>query len=671
MSLDLFIDITNKAKFILEKAEKETGNEIKLREIIEILFGIVSEDTKFKDLDNLYKELISKFINLIYNLFHLDKEERQKIFETDVSCIKYKTISDDINELENAQKFYYFAKNKNINYLCDKIASPKKKRKYTLFQYIDATIGNMIYIPYFENILKYEIYCILMDEYFIPAFKEKLNFNETEINVDEQISFELIIDLLENKKKEEIKVYQTVIILKYESVRESIMNNNIKTINKALENTLLKIKQDKNITKVLLFEKIIVIFNEEIEEFKNSNKKKRKKKNKNKKKAKAFNNNSNEKNNTNVEEKIKTNTKIIIYEYDPKKKLKKKLFPSNEPANNEIQNSNISMNKNEIININKDNKGLNNNKIDNKKYDNEIILNKVNKKEIKFGDNIKIIIKDLLNKILIMDNEDEKFKHGSELKDIVFKLIDEHSRIIEEKTEINRKEIKLLNDNLSKEIDLLNDKINILEKDNMSLKDKIGVLEKDNMSLNNKIDSLEVENSDLSDEIDELKESNENMESKLREIKEILCTIQIRDLSKNFLKSFDKYLTWSDFLNILNDYSKKGEIIINRIKKKFPAFANSKKMDIIKNLILSSFNSLEEGNRFAHSIIMDNFEEDIEDYKKNNNLKSLNSPEIIIFLFGLGIEENYFDDCLKFLRLFFNDKLRLIQKKNYLETYFK
>lgn len=215
MNSDLFIDITKKAKYILEKSEKETGNNIKLREITEIIFDIVSKDTKFKDLDNCYKKLISKFINLIYSLFHLDIEERHKILDTDISFIKYKTICDNISELENAQNFDIFVKNKNVDYLCDKITSPRKKRNYTLLQYIDAKIGNMIPIPYFENILKYEIYCLLMDKYFLPTFKERLNFNETEINVDDQIGFELIIDLLENEKKEEIKVFQTVIILKY------------------------------------------------------------------------------------------------------------------------------------------------------------------------------------------------------------------------------------------------------------------------------------------------------------------------------------------------------------------------------------------------------------------------------------------------------------------------
>lgn len=655
MNSDLFIDITKKAKYILEKDKEETGNEIKLREIIKIIFDIVSEDTKFKDLDNSYKEFISRFINLIDSLFHLEKEERHSILETDVSCIKDKNIYNNIKELEKAQNLELSIENKNLAYLCDKIVSLKKKEKYSLFQYIDAIIGNMIYISYLKNILRYEIYCLLMDKYFIPFFKEGINFNETEINVDEQISFELIIDLLENVKIEEIKLLQTIIILKYESERESIMNCNIDTINKALENTLVKIKQDKTISKAILFEKIIIIFNEEIDELKNKSKKKRKKKNKNKKKTKQFNNN------TNAEEETKSNSKIIIYEYDPKKKVKKRLFPSNESANTEEQKANVPVNNNEIIDINKDNKGLNNNKIDDKAYDNEILLNKNNKKDTKFGDNIKKNIIDLLNKILFMDSEEDKLKHSSEIKDIIFKLIDEHSRLIEEKieNEINllKQNNKFFNDNLSKEIESLKEK-------NISLNDKID-------EMNDKIDELKKENKNLTDEIDELKESSENMEKKLQEIKEVLGTIQISDLSKNFLKTFNKYLTWSDFLSIFDDYSKKGEIIVNRIKKKFSAFAKSKKMDIIQNLILSSFNSLEEGNRFAHSIIMDNFEKDMEEYKRKNNLKSLSSPEIIVFLLGLGIEENYFDDCAKFLRSFFNDKFKLKQKINFLETYFK
>ena len=94
-------------------------------------------------------------------------------------------------------------------------------------------------------------------------------------------------------------------------------------------------------------------------------------------------------------------------------------------------------------------------------------------------------------------------------------------------------------------------------------------------------------------------------------------------------------------------------------------------MDIIINLILTAFNSLKEGNHFAHSILADNFEDDIEEYKNKKKMKSMNSPEIIIFLLGLGIEENYFDNSLQFLMTFFNENLNLKKNSDFLETYFK
>ena len=52
-------------------------------------------------------------------------------------------------------------------------------------------------------------------------------------------------------------------------------------------------------------------------------------------------------------------------------------------------------------------------------------------------------------------------------------------------------------------------------------------------------------------------------------------------------------------------------------------------------------------------------------------MKSINSPEIIIFLLGLGIEENYFDNSLQFLMTFFNENLNLKKNSDFLETYFK
>ena len=69
--------------------------------------------------------------------------------------------------------------------------------------------------------------------------------------------------------------------------------------------------------------------------------------------------------------------------------------------------------------------------------------------------------------------------------------------------------------------------------------------------------------------IDNMKMRREDLENSNEEIKDVLGSIQIRDLGKNFLRAFNKYLTSNDFKLISTDYSQKGQIIANRIKEKF------------------------------------------------------------------------------------------------------
>ena len=258
-------------------------------------------------------------------------------------------------------------------------------------------------------------------------------------------------------------------------------------------------------------------------------------------------------------------------------------------------------------------------------------LNNNNKNRLKFLDNakkdIEKVIIDLINKLVEMDNKDEKVKNALLLKDMINNLIDQNNKNIKENNDkftVEINQLKESNDKLTDEIDKLTDEINQLKELTKQLKENY-------YKLNTKIEDLEDDN---------------------KEIKGILGTIQIRDLSKNFLRAFNRYLKEDDFNKIEKDYFKKGEIIANRIREKFSANIKSKKMStIIIHLVLTAFQSLNEGNNFAHSIIFENFEIEIENFKKNYKIKIINYTELVIFLFSIGINEGSdFENSLAFLK---------------------
>ena len=275
----------------------------------------------------------------------------------------------------------------------------------------------------------------------------------------------------------------------------------------------------------------------------------------------------------------------------------------------------------------------------------------VNKKEeeenkiIKIGDINKNNIKHLLNNILIMD-KDSKVSYINELEEVLFKIIDD-------------------NDMMKKQFEKMNVNLNSLIAENGLKTKELDSMKKELDSVKKELDSvkkeLEVSVTSLNEKIDDL-----------YEIKQILGNIQIRDSSKNFLRSFKKYLSDEDLEDIEDDYSEKGTIISNTIQEKFSNCKEKRKMAVLLNLIRNSFNSLTIGNSYAHSISIDIYEQDIQEYKK---MKFLNSVYIFCFLVELGISKEYFDESFTFLRRFFNSNLTLKKggkkyAKGFLETYF-
>lgn len=125
---DLWKNLQTKVIFILKKQKEENKNDFKLKEIIHIIYQIISKDETFKSGKNANQEFFLKFIDLIYTLFKLKKEEREKILKTDVSCIENDDVLTKIQELEKIQIVKETIKNKLIAYLCEMILLHLKKK---------------------------------------------------------------------------------------------------------------------------------------------------------------------------------------------------------------------------------------------------------------------------------------------------------------------------------------------------------------------------------------------------------------------------------------------------------------------------------------------------------------------------------------------------------------
>ena len=163
-----------------------------------------------------------------------------------------------------------------------------------------------------------------------------------------------------------------------------------------------------------------------------------------------------------------------------------------------------------------------------------------------------------------------------------------------------------------------------LEDDNNKIKMQMEnmKLELNQINQNHNLDivNLKNENVTLNQRVKNLEESVEYLTKENNNIKEILGNIQCRDLSKKFLRAFTINLTDNDWKQIRKNREKKGKIISERIKKMYPN-ADKKKMNLIKILIEKSSSLILEGNSPAHHIEIEDYQEDIEAYKKKKYQK--------------------------------------------------
>lgn len=626
-------DTITKVNFILSQEIRE---ENKYDSKIKYIFGLLFPESNSKDktLQRLEKEgqtLLCKFIDLIYILFKMTKTERDQLYRTEMAYIKNNNITKIIEQLEKLLlDIEVTLPNEKVDKICDIILKSFTRKTYRLVEYIDEILVNLSFFNGLNILLKFHIYTKIINEY-LNFLGEKINFEETEINIMEEISAEIILDLFKKEKSNDKVLIQSLVILKFESLKDIINKYNIIQISNALENTFIKVTNGIIISRSFYIEKILMIFTEELKSLNSKeNKKKGKKRKKNKNKE-----NDNNINIINIEqEKVEQNIEIMT------KEEKEQAYKIKE---NITKISNINKGKEEQLS-------------------DKIEIKEENDKIKKKGDNLKAHIKELLLKILNMSDSNKEILN--ELKEITFNLIDNNS-MLEVKLENICKDLKNMQKSISDllmEKEIHQKKINDLIIEKEKLEEKISNQEKKISNQEKKITNQEKKISNQEDRIEVLEDAYE-------EFKEVLGKIQTRDFANRFLRSLKPYLIGKDFDMIRKNKQKRADIISDRIKNKFGSFQKTTKMKIIVNLIKKCCNCLDKGNEYAHSIAIEYYEDDIESYKKRKGLKILEPLNIFCFLIGLDISKEYFDDTFNLLKKYFDNDMK--SKNNFfLESYF-
>ena len=599
-----------------------------------------------------YKFLCA-YIKLIHSLFKLKKEDRAALYLTNPDLIKFeigtfiknlikiiKTKDDIIKEMSNDKKNQLSI----IKTYLFKLACIQEK---TLFSLIDLFHFYFILFISSPSALKLILFSIFKDNF--QDVLAKFDYKDFCPDLEDEICQNLIIlffDNVQKEKKEYLFIFATLIF----NFKEIFRDTNYQSINKyylqeAAKKTLETVN-NKTLKNELISE---YIYNEFL-----------------------------------------YNLDRIIFLINESKKisnLSKIVDVIKEDKNNNSELKPLSHNNNQQLQNNTLNQ-LGNNQIEDKNIEDE-----------------KTIPNNKKNNYLKMKEDDNKIKEINQIK-IPFSSINEENKNIKEISDENKTDIIINNSELSNNIEISNKKI--MEGNSVSGNSIISQKEKNKEDLMNlskeKIDNMDIHSlyflfiskfneqekkyneqekkyneqekkfkeelfklkeklSKLNEENSKQKEENDkkfyDLQNDIKYLKNIVGSIQIRSFAKNFLNIFEKHLTQIEKEEIRNDNTKKGELILGAMRRKYKAHINNENFIIISEIVKKSGQTLNEGNRNAHSLELKDYEKEIKLFKEKFNIALVNneSMEKILFLMKIGIPDDTFKKCYNFVEKYCSKRM--------------
>ena len=176
----------------------------------------------YPNLEDLQGLLLSKLVSFLSLLLNMSDNERYNLYVQSIYTITDEKIMEIINEIRLLENFDMDIKNnliKIFELISDKL---DKKKDFTLDEYINSIFLKLAFIPQLEQLLKFKIYSLII-EYYLSQYGVIPKYEEEEINITEETSLSLIMDLLSKEKIDNEVLVLSIIILNYNSLRDNII----------------------------------------------------------------------------------------------------------------------------------------------------------------------------------------------------------------------------------------------------------------------------------------------------------------------------------------------------------------------------------------------------------------------------------------------------------------
>ncbi len=615
-------EIISKVKEILA-ISAETDQDKALQQFVRFIFtdefkkDTITEPVKNREKDS-YK-FLEQYIKLVHSLFKLKKDERNKLYN-DASLYKgYNEISQHKEQLDKlvAKKDDDLSKIKEdkmnqLNVIKSYLYNLISHQPKTLFSKLDEFhFYFILYIPS-SSTLQFLLYSILKNK-FRDVFI-KFDYQDFCPNFDDETCLNLIILFFDNIKNEkrELLFILALLILQYEVIFKYRINKKYpKFILQYAAEKTVQIVESKTLQNGLILEytyieylsnldKIIYLYDERQRKMKN------------------FSINENQiiilKNNDNPQS--QKNPKENSTSTIPEGRKNSEDDKFEEEKKNELKREENKINNTEVNKINKPFSEA----VDNQIYQE---VKEVTKEEINEEGKVKKNI-DVKDKILERNNISEKKEPNSEIKGENLPEIN-NSNVIASKKEENN----ITNQPKVEKTNLSNQELYSLFQQQLTEQKKKNEIRFSELEKNFEIrysqlkKKIEINSEQLKENkrrFSELKFSE--LKSEIQSLKGMISTIQIRKLAKNFLNIFKSDLSEEEKEIIKKDESKKGEETLKSLKRKYPLYIDTENFKTVYEIVEKSGEALNKGNELEKDI----------------------------FLKKMGISDDTFDKCFKFIQ---------------------
>ena len=631
-------EIISKVKEILA-ISAETDQDKALQQFIRFIFtdefkkDTITEPVKNREKDS-YK-FLEQYIKLVHSLFKLKKDERNKLYN-DASLYKgYNEISQHKEQLDKlvAKKDDDLSKIKEdkmnqLNVIKSYLYNLISHQPKTLFSKLDEFhFYFILYIPS-SSTLQFLLYSIIKNK-FRDVFI-KFDYQDFCPNFDDETCLNLIIlffDNIKNKKRELLFIF-ALLILQYEVIFKYRINKKYPKfiLQHAAEKTV-QIVESKTLQNGLILEytyieylsnldKIIYLYDERQRKMKN------------------FSINENQiiilKNNDNPQS--QKNPKENSTSTIPEGRKNSEDDKFEEEKKNELKREENKINNSEVNKINKPFSEA----VDNQIYQE---VKEVAKEEINEEGKVKKNI-DEKDKILEGNNISEKKEPNSEIKGENLPEINNSNVIASKKEEnniTNQPKVEITNLSNQELYSLFQQQLTEQKKKNeirfseleknfeirySQIKKKIEINSEQLKENKGRFSELKKISLKLKEKERENEKKFSELKSEIQSLKGMISTIQIRKLAKNFLNIFKSDLSEEEKEIIKKDESKKGEETLKSLKRKYPLYIDTENFKTVYEIVEKSGEALNKGNELEKDI----------------------------FLKKMGISDDTFDKCFKFIQ---------------------